>query len=163
LVTIALFYIKPRDFILSFKKKSLKQFILENILHNDDSNLKKSLSIVLGVFVGISPFWGFHTVIVLLLAVVFRLNKIISFTFSNISFPPLIPFVIYGSLKMGSYFIQTGKPILLNSSMTFSDIQNNIGQYLIGSFILAIVMSIIFGLLGFILLTIFSAFKNKNK
>jgi predicted PurR-regulated permease PerM len=47
--------------------------------------------------------------------------------------------------------------------MTFSDIQNNIGQYLIGSFILAIVMSIIFGLLGFILLTIFSAFKNKNK
>ena len=163
LVTIALFYIKPRDFILSFKKKSLKQFILENILHNDDSNLKKSLSIVLGVFVGISPFWGFHTVIVLLLAVVFRLNKIISFTFSNISFPPLIPFVIYGSLKMGSYFIQTGKPLLLNSSMTFSDIQNNIGQYLIGSFILAIVMSIIFGLLGFILLTIFSAFKNKNK
>ena len=163
LVTIALFYIKPRDFILSFKKKSLKQFILENILHNGDSNLKKSLSIALGVFVGISPFWGFQTVIVLLLAVAFRLNKIISFTFSNISFPPLIPLVIYGSLKMGSYFIQTGKPLLFNTSMTFSDIQNNIGQYLVGSFILAIVMSIIFGLFGFLLLTIFSAFKNKNK
>ena len=64
---------------------------------------------------------------------------------------------------MGSYFIQTGKPLLFNSSMTFSDIQNNIGQYLVGSFILAFVMSIIFGLLGFLLLTIFSAFKNKNK
>ena len=163
LVTIALFYIKPRDFILSFKKKRLKQFILENILHNDDSNLKKSLSIALGIFIGISPFWGFQTVIVLLLAVAFRLNKIISFAFSNISFPPLIPLVIYGSLKMGSYFIQIGKPLLFNSSMTFSDIQNNIGQYLIGSFILAIVMSIIFGLFGFLLLTIFSAFKNNIK
>ncbi len=163
LVVIALFYIKPRDFILSIKKKSFRQFILENILHHDDSNLKKSLSIALGVFIGISPFWGFQTVLVLLLAVTFRLNKLISFTFSNISFPPLIPIVIFGSLKMGSYFIPSGKPLLFNSHITFLDIQNNISQYLIGSFILAIVMSIIFGFFGFLLLSIFSGLKKINK
>ena len=162
LVIIALFYIKPRDFFRSLKKKGFKQFLLENILHNEDSNAKKSLSIALGVFVGISPFWGFQTAIVLLLAVAFKLNKVISFAFSNISFPPLIPFVILGSLKIGSYFIQTGKPLLLNTSMSFSDVQNNIGQYLVGSFILATIMAMLLGLSGFLVLTIFSTFKNKK-
>jgi glycosyltransferase involved in cell wall biosynthesis len=162
LVIVALLYIKPRDFFRGFKKKGFKQFLLENILHNEDSNVKKSLSIALGVFVGISPFWGFQTAIVLLLAVAFKLNKVISFAFSNISFPPLIPFVIWGSLKIGSYFIQTGKPLLLNTSMTFSDVQNNIGQYLVGSFILATILAMLFGISGFLLLTIVSTLKNKK-
>jgi glycosyltransferase involved in cell wall biosynthesis len=162
LVIIALIYIKPRDFFRSLKKKGFKQFLLENILHNQDSNAKKSLSIALGVFVGISPFWGFQTAIVLLLAVAFRLNKVISFAFSNISFPPLIPFVILGSLKIGSYFISTGKPLILNTSMSFSDIKNNIGQYLVGSFILATIMAMLLGLSGFFVLTILSTYKNKK-
>lgn len=161
LVFITLFYIKPRDFFVSLKKKGIKKFFLENILESNDSNTTKSLSIALGVFIGISPFWGLQTIIVLALAVLFKLNKVISFAFSNISFPPFIPFIIYGSLKIGGYFIQSTKPLFFDSSMTFSDIQVNINQYLVGSFILAALMSILFGLLGYILLTIFSTFRNK--
>lgn len=161
LVFITLFYIKPRDFFLSLKKKGIKKFFLENILESNDSNTTKSLSIALGVFIGISPFWGLQTIIVLALAVLFKLNKVISFAFSNISFPPFIPFIIYGSLKIGGYFIQSTKPLFFDSSMTFSDIQVNINQYFVGSFILAALMSILFGLLGYILLTIFSTFRNK--
>ena len=161
LVFIALFYIKPRDFFGSLKKKGIKKFFLENILESNDSNTTKSLSIALGVFIGISPFWGLQTIIVLALAVLFKLNKVISFAFSNISFPPFIPFIIYGSLKIGGNFIQSSKPLFFDSSMTFSDIQVNINQYLVGSFILAALMSILFGLSGYILLTIFSTFRNK--
>ncbi len=40
LVAIAIFYIKPIRFFLSLKKKGIKKFVLENILHHDDSNLK---------------------------------------------------------------------------------------------------------------------------
>ena len=162
LVVIAIFYIKPRDFFLKLKKKGVKKFILENILHNEDTIAKKSFSIALGTFIGISPFWGFQTIIVLFLAVLFKLNKVIAFTFSNISFPVFIPFVIYGSLKIGSYFVRTEKPLLLDTSMTFVDVQNNISQYLIGSFFLAAMMSIIFGLFGYLLLTVFSVFSNKK-
>lgn len=161
LVFIALFYIKPRDLFRSLKKKGFRKFFLENILESNDSNTTKSLSIALGVFIGISPFWGLQTIIVLALAVFFRLNKVISFAFSNISFPPFIPFIIYGSLKIGSNFIPSTKPLFFDSSMTFSDIQVNINQYLVGSFILAALMSILFGLSGYILLTIFSTFRNK--
>ena len=162
LVFISLFYIKPRDFFYSFKKKGIRKFFLENILESDDSNTRKSLSIALGVFIGISPFWGLQTIIVLFLAVLFNLNKVISFAFSNISFPPFIPFIIYGSLKIGGSFIQSTKPLIFDRSMTFSDVQVNIGQYLLGSFILASIMSILFGLSGYIILTIFSTFRNKK-
>lgn len=162
LVVITLFYIKPRDFFLRLKKKGIKKFLLENILHNEDSNLKKSLSIALGTFIGIAPFWGFQTIIVLFLAIFLKLNKVIAFAFSNVSFPVFIPFIIYGSLKMGSYFVRTGKPLLLDTSMTLADVQNNITQYLIGSFVLATIMSVIFGLFGYFLLTIFSTFRSKK-
>lgn len=162
LVLIVLLYIKPRDFFFSLKYKGLKHFFLEDILHNEDSITKKSLSIALGVFIGIAPFWGFQTVIVLALAVVFKLNKAISFAFSNVSIPPFIPFIIYGSLKAGSYFVSTKTPLLLDKSITFASIQNNIQQYLIGSFVLAAITAITFGIAGYLLLVIFSTFKNKK-
>lgn len=120
------------------------------------------MSIAFGIFIGIAPFWGFQTLIVLFLAIFFKLNKVIAFAFSNVSFPVFIPFIICGSLKIGNYFVRTGKPLLLDTSMTFADIQNNISQYLIGSFVLATIMSILFGLFGYFLLTIFSTFKKKS-
>lgn len=155
LVVIALFYIKPRGLFRKLKKKGFKKFLLENILESDDSNAKKALSIALGVFVGISPFWGFQTVLVLFLAVLFKLNKAIAFAFSNISFPPLIPFVIYGSLKLGGLFISSHTPLVLSSEFTFDDVKNNIAQYLVGSFILASLSAAIFGLTGYLLLALF--------
>lgn len=162
LVTIALLYIKPRDFFRKMKKKGLKKFFLENILESNDSNARKAFSMALGVFIGICPFWGFQTILVLFLAVLLKLNKAIAFAFSNISFPPLIPFVIYGSLKIGSYFVTTDKPLVLNTDMTFVDIQKNIAQYVVGSFVLATFMAVLFGLVGYLLLTLAGNFKNKK-
>ena len=134
----------------------------ENILESNDSNLKKSLSIALGTFIGISPFWGFQTVIVIFLAVTLRLNKILAFTFSNISLPPLIPFIIFGSLAIGNYFLPAQTQILFDSSITFTDIKNNILQYLVGSFILALLTAVILGLSSFLLLTFLSTFRNRK-
>jgi len=163
LVIIALVYIKPRDFFRKLKKKGLKQFFLENVLESNDSNTRKAASIALGVFIGICPFWGFQTILVLFLAVLLKLNKVIAFAFSNISFPPFIPFVIYGSLKIGSYFISSSKPLILNMDMTFEDIQKNIAQYLVGSFILATFMAAFFGLTSYLLLTLVDNLKHKKQ
>ncbi|NQY31000.1 MAG: glycosyltransferase, partial [Flavobacteriaceae bacterium] len=67
LVLIALLYIKPRDLFRKLKKKGLKRFFLEDFLQNSDSKEKKALSIGLGVFIGISPLWGFQTALVIFL------------------------------------------------------------------------------------------------
>ncbi len=162
LVFITLFYIKPRDFFFSFKRKGIKRFFLENLLHSEDSNAKKALSIALGVFVGISPLWGFQTLLVLTLAVVLRLNKVIAFAFSNVSFPPFIPFVIYCSLKVGSYFVNSHSTISFDKSITLAAIQNHLQQYLIGSFVLATICAVFFGSFAYLLLLFFTTFKNKK-
>lgn len=157
LVIIALLYIKPRDYFRSFKKKGFRRFFLEDLLHSEDSKLKKSLSVALGVFIGLSPLWGFQTIIVLFLAFIFRLNKLIAFAFSNISLPPLIPFIIYGSLKIGSSIL--GKPnpeafdwSAFRSYQTF--LEQHLSEYLTGSIILSVSCAIIFGILTYFLLSI---------
>ncbi|WP_428230686.1 DUF2062 domain-containing protein [Flavobacterium sp.] len=160
LVLNALLYIKPRDFFRRAKKKGFKKFFLEDILESSDSNFKKSAAIALGIFIGISPFWGFQTVLLFTFAALFRLNKVIAYLASNVSFPPFIPFVIYGSLKMGSYFVTNDAPLILDSSVTLDDIQKNATQYIVGSLILASVLALSFGLISYLLLT---AFSSKNK
>ncbi|MEG2101881.1 MAG: DUF2062 domain-containing protein, partial [Flavobacterium sp.] len=142
LVINALLYIKPRDFFRRAKKKGFKKFFLEDILESNDSNFIKSASIALGVFIGISPFWGFQTVLLFTFAALFRLNKVIAYLASNVSFPPFIPFVIYGSLKMGSFFVAGENTLVLDSSVTFDDIQKNATQYIAGSLILASVSAL---------------------
>ncbi|MET0946659.1 MAG: DUF2062 domain-containing protein [Flavobacterium sp.] len=156
LVTNALLYIKPRDFLRRAKKKGFKKFFLEDILESKDSNFKKSAAIALGVFIGISPFWGFQTILLFTFAALFKLNKVIAYLSSNVSFPPFTPFVIYGSLKMGSYFVSTDAPLILDSSITLDDIQKNATQYIVGSLILASVSALFFGLLSYLLLTAFT-------
>jgi len=161
LVLNALLYIKPRDFFRRAKKKGFKKFFLEDILESSDSNFKKSAAIALGIFIGISPFWGFQTVLLFTFAALFRLNKVIAYLASNVSFPPFIPFVIYGSLKMGSYFVSNDAPLILDSSVTLDDIQKNATQYIVGSLILASVLALTFGFISYLLLTAFSSNNKK--
>ena len=156
LVTNALLYIKPRDFFRRAKKKGFKKFFLEDILESSDSNFKKSAAIALGIFIGISPFWGFQTILLFTFAALFKLNKVIAYLSSNVSFPPFIPFIIYGSLKMGSYFVSTDVPLILDSSVTLDDIQKNATQYIVGSLILASVSALFFGFISYLLLTAFT-------
>src|SRR5690606_40072948 len=92
----------PLCYTLSLHDALPIYFVKENILGCTDSLIKNALSIGLGVFMGIAPFWGFQTVITITLAVFLRLNKVLAFVFSNISFAPLIPLVIYASLAVGS-------------------------------------------------------------
>ena len=154
LVIITLLYIKPRDFFQKLVKKKFKDFIREDVLASSDSNIKKATSIALGVFIGIAPFWGFQTILSISLAIVFRLNKALSFAFSNISFPPMIPFIIFGSLEIGSFFVGNTKPLRFDNSITFDVVKSNLTQYLVGSFVLATVAAIVFGVGSYLLLSL---------
>lgn len=151
LVTITLLYIIPRNFVNNFKKKSIKRFIKEDVLESDGSNRIKAFSIALGVFVGFSPFWGFHTLIVISLSVLFKLNKVLAFFASNVSLPPFIPFIIAASLFLGSPFVQ-GDSNIFSQELNFDLVKNNLLQYVIGSFILATSASTILGVATFLFL-----------
>lgn len=151
LVFITIFYIIPRNFFRNFKKKSLRKFIKEDVLESDGSNRNKAFSIALGIFFGLSPFWGFQTALVISLSVLFKLNKVLAFVASNISLPPFIPFIIAGSLFIGAPFV-SGESNFLNQDLNFELVKNNLLQYIIGSFILASSVSLIVGIGSYILL-----------
>ena len=161
LVFLTIFYIKPRNFLFSFKKKNIRTFIKEDILGSNDSNKAKALSIALGIFLGIAPFWGFQTFLAIFLASMFRLNKVISFFCSNISIPPMIPLIIYLSLLTGGFILQDHFHLDF-SLVSFEIIKKNLLRYIIGSLVLATFCSIVSGVLSYFLLTYFSQKKVKN-
>ncbi|MCB9426305.1 MAG: DUF2062 domain-containing protein [Flavobacteriales bacterium] len=154
LVVIALLYIKPRDLFKNFKKKSLKRFIQEDLIGSGDSNLKISLSLALGVFIGIAPLWGVQTLLAISLAVFLNLNKLITFIGSNISIPPMIPFIIYGSLQIGALFVSSKTFTFSQNKSTFETIAEHFTQYIVGSILLALISSIVLGLVCYITLLI---------
>lgn len=147
---VRLFYITPRNLYRKLKKKGLKRFFFEDFLRNQDSPKKKALSIALGVFLGLSPLWGFHTVIVIFLAIVLKLNKLIAFAFSNISFPPFIPLVLLLSLQTGNWVLGIESHYTLKGIQENFDLTQHIEAYLVGSLVLSITSALVFGLLGYV-------------
>lgn len=157
-VLVSFFYIHPRNKYQDFKEKGFKRFWNEDILKSQEPAHKKAAAIALGVFVGISPFWGLHTMIVFLLAAVFKLNKIIAFLFSNISIPPLIPVIIYASYQAGS--LMTGNGFSWELSLEDFDsttkVFEGLWQYVLGSFALAGMVALSMWIVFYFLFSIFN-------
>ncbi len=153
LVLITLLYIKPRNFFRNLKKKDIKGFIKEELLESGDSIFRKSSSMALGVFWGIVPLWGFQTLGVLGSAYILRLNKLIAFAFSNISIPPFIPIIIYGSLKVGGLFVPTPVSVFSTENLNMGFVKNHLVQYIIGSSVLAVSMAVLIGFSGYVILS----------
>lgn len=155
LILTYLLYIIPKRFIDNFQKKSIKRFIKEDLLGSTDSIKVKSFSVALGVFVGVLPIWGFQSVMAIFLAVLFRWNKILAFTFSNISIPPMIPVLVWLSLKTGAFVLAESASYKFDKSIDITLIKDHLWQYLVGSTVLAIILSLSFGILSYFLLLLF--------
>lgn len=153
LVTIALVYIKPRNFFRSLLKKESRQKLREQLFHPDDSPFKKAASIGFGVFMGIVPIWGFQLMASIALAVLFRLNKALVILAANISIPPFIPFILYLSHLTGKIWMgKNATDILFSTSITLHDIQNSFTQYVFGAITLSLFAGLVAGTVTFLLL-----------
>jgi glycosyltransferase involved in cell wall biosynthesis len=154
-VLVTFFYIKPRNLFRKLKKKGLKRFVMEDLLGSDDSAEKKAFSIALGVFIGLSPLWGFHTVTVIFLALLLNLNKVIAFAFSNVSLPPFIPFILYFSLKLGSWLL--GENFVLSMSEIDPSIElvKYLKSYIVGSLVLSVTAAVSCGIVSYVFLMLF--------
>lgn len=155
LVLIALLWAYPKRFFKALTWKNAKRFFHNHITHSPDSNIRISLSVMLGIFMGIVPAWGYQMILAVILAQLLKLNKVITLVASNISIPPMIPFILYGSYATGC--IALGKPVSLSITdlTSFEKIPSILTQYILGSFIFALICSITISLITFGLLSIF--------
>lgn len=151
LVTIAFLWIKPRDFFRKLTWSNIKKKIDENLIHNPESAEKIGAAAGLGVMFGILPAWGFQMILVFAVAHFLKLNKAIALIFSNISIPPCIPFILWGSYVMGGVLTGNVKAIPHINDITLENAWNDFLLYLIGSIALAIIAGIIVGLAVFAL------------
>jgi len=156
LVILAFFYIKPRNFLRTvFDRQKIKQLLYDRLLHPHQSDQIKAASIGFGVFMGIIPVWGFQLILAVFLAVLFRLNKPLVIIAANISIPPMIPFIVFCSYKMGAIWMSTGSAeIAFNRNLSLQSVSNHFEQYLVGSILLSILAGLVAAILGFALLKI---------
>jgi glycosyltransferase involved in cell wall biosynthesis len=152
-----LFYIPQRFLFLIFGKKRIKK-IKQDFISQEGTKLQKSLSIGFGAFMGIIPIWGFQMIVAVLFAYLFKLNKVIVLITSNISIPPLIPFILFGSYLSGHLLIG-GEELSFSNTINLDSIQSVMKQYLIGSVVFAIILGAIFFSISYILMSI----TNKNR
>jgi glycosyltransferase involved in cell wall biosynthesis len=154
LVLYCIFWKWPAGFFRNLSVSRIKAFVNERILHSGESNLKLAEAIMLGVFIGIIPVWGYQMAIAFFLAHLFKLNKIIAVVSSNISIPPMIPFLLFGSYWTGCEVL--GQPVLFSlQEINMAKIGSVLVQYVLGSFIFAAVCAVLIGSVSFILLSIF--------
>lgn len=153
-VTIALLYIKPRDFFRGlFNKKKRNEFIERHILRPSESDHLKALSIAFGLFMGIVPIWGFQLAVAIPLAFLFKLNRAMVILAANISIPPMIPLILFLSYRMGAIWMGDAATFLpFSSRLTLEQVKQNITQYLWGSVTLAVIAAITGGIITWVLI-----------
>lgn len=124
-------------------RKNLFEIIVREAKRSDESPLKKALAIGFGVFFGILPIWGFQLLLGIPFAIFTKLNKVLFIAAANISIPPFIPFIIFGSYKMGELVLNKPEvPLPAFSDITVSAIHQNMMVYIWGAIALAIVAGV---------------------
>ncbi len=156
LVVCAIIFGLPARLFHNIKKKGFKRIFKEDILQAKDSNIKISKAIGFGFFMGIIPIWGWQVIVALALSQYFKLNKAIVVLAANISVPPMIPFILFGSFYMGALVLNKNINLLhFTSDINLKTVSQDLFQYIVGAFVLAITLGLLTFLISFFLLKIF--------
>jgi len=154
-VVMATMYIWPKKIIKGLKKKGPKEVWRQYFFDSSETNLSITLSIFLGVFIGITPFWGYQVILIIIFAQLLKLNKAIALIAGHISIPPMIPFILFGSYYIGGVLFGNNVPKSFSSEITFELVKNNVLQYVFGAFALALISAVVISVISFIFLSIF--------
>lgn len=136
--------------------ENLKQRIIA-LLKLNNTPREIALGVAAGVFIGITPVYGLHTIIVLFAAMLIpRTNKIAILLGSNISIPPTAPFISWTGYQIGRAILGRGYPDITWTTLkhfTYQEIGSLLYPLFLGSFILGVACALIFYFLILILIT----------
>ncbi len=121
--------------------------LIKTIAHLDDSPHKIALSFAVGVYIAASPFFGIHTILAIVLSIIFGLNKLATITGSWVNMPWTAPIIYYIEYRIGAFFLGKDphfnlKPFTIQHYLESG--KNAFLSIFIGSIIVGIILSIIF-------------------
>lgn len=112
-----------------------------------------ALSAGTGVFLAFTPFWGLQTVLAYFAAHRLKLSRIVCVAASGISFPAIMPFVIYLCLITGQLVLTgTANYSLAYGSIDSEMLWNLAFEYLVGSAILCTAAGLVTGFVSYFLI-----------
>jgi len=167
LVLITYLYIVPRNAFRYLTRNKFVDVVKDQITAHNEKPSKVASAVGFGVFMGIAPIWGFQMLVAAFLAHFMRLNKILVLAASNISLPPLIPFIIYFSYQTGELVAPHHETItketllLLKQQLldghfyaTLQEFGYSIFQYVIGALIFGLALGTLAAMVTFLVLRI---------
>jgi hypothetical protein len=130
-----------------------------------DPPSKMAASFGVGTLIGMSPLFGIHTLLGVLAACAFKLNKPATITGVYVTNPftvvPIYTFGTWVGIKlMGSNLCLLG---LNFHRITFSNVMHELGAFLLPFFIGSTVVSIIGGVLSYYIMLYIFRHREKNK
>jgi len=162
----AMLWYKPIRLVKKLNVKTIKAVVKKYFLDSNESIMRKSLGVAFGVFMGIVPIWGFQFVSALVFAHFLKLNKAIVGLAAQISIPPMIPFLLYGSLKTGQWALGREMSDTISTDLLTLDtikqliheylfsgkVLQHFYEYLLGSMLFATILAVVFGSMTYIVL-----------
>jgi uncharacterized protein (DUF2062 family) len=130
--------------------------ILKESLAKSDTPAKLALSASLGVFLGALPLIACHTLAIIYVTSLLRLNKIIAIAISQICMPPLVPALC---IEVG-YFLRFGKFLTLENFSSLSEVSflelghmglQRLAEWFIGSLVVGSLLALVTGIIVFML------------
>jgi uncharacterized protein (DUF2062 family) len=118
------------------KRQTIRQTLAEFFSEHAHEPARVAWAVGLGLFCGIAPIWGYQMLAAGTLAHLLRLNKAITLLASNISIPPIMPFILYGGLALG-HWLFTGHGLNFSTQqITRSLALQYLEQWCVGSLVL---------------------------
>ena len=168
LVLITLLYIWPLKLVRYFTRHKFVDIVKEQMRQHNQNPGKVASALGFGIFMGIAPVWGFQMLIAVFLAQLLRLNKVLVLVASNISIPPVIPFIIYFSYKTGGFVLGTEGTLTRETVAylkdrimtghfyeTLKELGYNLYQYVAGSLVLGLALGLAVFVVSYFLLVLF--------
>lgn len=132
-------------------QQKVKRFFTSDFNIQNESNQKVAAAIAVGVLVGILPIWGFQIMAGVALAQILGLNRLVVLATSNISMPPMIVVVLYGSYQCGRLIFSDAPSISMDNISL--DVMLSSGMcYIVGAILFAIISAAIAYIISFLLL-----------
>jgi hypothetical protein len=111
------------------------------ILREHDRPTELAVAVGLGVFVGCTPTFGLHTLTVVILALVLRLNVVALWLGTHVSTPLLFPFVVGASVYIGKHWL---------GIVSAPGYMSHVYQWAAGSLVLGVLLGVPSGLATFV-------------
>jgi uncharacterized protein (DUF2062 family) len=151
-------------FSYNFKKLKDKFMVLMKI-HNTPKHI--ALGVAIGVFIGVTPLYGFHTILAIIAAIlIHQTNKIAILIGSNISIPPTAPFISWAGYEIGRVILGHKYPAIQWTYLKhfrYSEIGEILFPLFLGSFILGLFLAVCFYFITLIMVEKFKKARWKRK